>query len=224
MQQQQQQQQHMQSQLINVEMLRALRRVGKRGESSGDDSNGDGETDPERGSKFKGVAKLRKRFKNKPKVIVQEYLDKVQDQLGVVHGSQFWQLKDFSKKVLVQFGKMKGLWRTHHAMSEALQHLVENRPEHAAAHLALCLQAVHQVALDQGDWGNASLLIPSEDPLARPTFGAGERELESIYAYRKALRELKGRFGGRVADDEPGETGTGDGEPTAWKAKAKPKK
>ena len=80
-------------------------------------------------------------------------------------------------------------------MAEALQHLAENRQEHAGAVLSLGLQAVHQAAIDRGDWSTSTLLLPWEDPLSRQVFGAGERELEEIHAYRKVLRDLQTRHG-----------------------------
>jgi hypothetical protein len=137
----------------------------------------------------------RKRFAKEPHRITQTFLDRVQEQLGVSHAGQVWLLRDFSRKLLPVFGKMRGLWRCHLIMAEALQHLAENRQEHAGAVLSLGLQAVHQAAIDRGDWSTSTLLLPWEDPLSRQVFGAGERELEEIHAYRKALRELQTRHG-----------------------------
>ena len=50
---------------------------------------------------------------------------------------------------------MTGLWRIHDLMSEALEHLLAGRQDHAGAMLALSLQAVHQAAVDGGQWQNA---------------------------------------------------------------------
>ncbi len=48
-------------------------------------------------------------------------------------------------------------------------------------------------------------IIPSEDPLSRPLFGAKEQMLKEIYRYRRALKELKVANGKQEHDDEDGE-------------------
>ncbi len=68
------------------------------------------------------------------------------------------------------------------------------RPEHCAAQVALLLQGLQQVALDDGDWTNATFLVASNDPLGRPEFGAGESEMAAIARYRRGLRDLKKKF------------------------------
>ena len=92
-------------------------------------------------------------------------------------------------------------------MSEALQHSVEGRPEHAAALLSLGLQSVHQAALDSGDWTSAWMILPCADPLARPTFGGSEQQMADIAQYRKALRELKVKHSAKAAEEELDEEG-----------------
>ena len=136
----------------------------------------------------------------------------MQQQLGVVSSSQHWECRDFSRKVLVTFGKMRGLWRTHYGISEAVQHFIEGRPAHCCAHLVMLLQAIHQAAIDHGDWSTAALLVPSEDPLARAPFGAGERELQNVHAYRKAMSDLAAKFGARPAAQDGDGHGGGETE------------
>ena len=51
--------------------------------------------------------------------------------------------------------------------------------------------ALHQVALDKGDWSNALPMIPVADILQEPQFGGEEVEMKMIHSYKKAMREIK---------------------------------
>ncbi len=84
----------------------------------------------------------------------------------------------------------------------------------------MLLQSLHQVALDGGDWGSAALMLPTPDPLARQVFGGDEMMLSEIYSYKKAVRELQTRQGGRAEAHEDEETPM---RAAAAKAKAKSK-
>ncbi len=125
----------------------------------------------------------------------------------MVHESQCWQVSDARRRWGAQFGKLKGLHRAHLAAAEALQEYLMGRPDHCAAQVALLLQGFQQVALDQGDWANATFLVTNHDPLGRPEIGAGEAEMAAIARYRRGLRELKKKFSSKAeADvDEGGE-------------------
>lgn len=70
---------------------------------------------------FRGVHKMRRRFEREPMKVMQAYLDRMQEQLSVTHASQAWSCRR----------KMRGLWRCHLIMSEALQRLIEGRRAHA---------------------------------------------------------------------------------------------
>ncbi len=76
----------------------------------------------------------------------------------------------------------------------------------------MVLQALHQAALDQGEWTNAQLLIPTADPLGRPEFGAGEQAMVDIAKYRRALRDLKKQHSAKAdkEDEDNGEHGGDD--------------
>ena len=190
--------------LMQMKMLKALDRLGKkRSEDSGSDSDErNGGLPAHMVGGFRGVARARRRFKKYPRRIVQSHLDRVQQELGVTHASQFWQLRDHSRKLRASFGKMVGLWRAHYIIAEALQHQLENRPDHCSATLALALEAIHQVALDDGDWLNASLMLPFEDPLAKAQFGGSEEQMAEITRYRRALKDLRSRTEG--SGSQPG--------------------
>ena len=212
-------QQQAQQQEMHHAMLQAMDRVGQRGGGTGSDSEneieGGSSSRQQRG--FSGVQRLRRRYEKFPEKQSQAYLDKVMQELGIVNSAQPWLCTDFSRRVLPTFGKMRGLWRTHHGISEALQHAIEGRSAHCVAHLCALLQAIHQAAIDHGDWQVAALLVPTADPLARSQFGAGERELVDVHAYRQAMQQLQQRHAktGHQGDEEtpadPEKPGKGGG-------------
>ena len=95
---------------------------------------------------------------------------------------------------------MVGIWRIHYILSEALQLLVEKRYEHGTGLSIQLLKAISQVATDGGSWQNAMWLVPLEDPIGTEDFGGDEAEIEEIYAYKKALLELKVQGSGSGRD------------------------
>ena len=69
------------------------------------------------------------------------------------------------------------------------------------------MKLIHQVAIDQGEWTNALLMWPDDDPLGTEDFGGDEEEMKKIHSYRKALSELKTRHGRQQEDG--GDAGAG---------------
>ena len=63
-----------------------------------------------------------------------------------------------------------------------------------AALVTQCLKALHQCALDDGNWQLAWELSSLRDPLKKPKFGGSERELAAIAAHSKAITELEDRM------------------------------
>ena len=115
--------QQQQQAMINFSMVQMLQKMQARGGTSRGSANSDSDEDGDKKTKaFKGVHRMRRRFAKEPHRITQTYLDRVQEQLGVSHAGQVWLLRDFSRKLLPVFGKMRGLWRCHLIMAEALQH------------------------------------------------------------------------------------------------------
>ena len=86
---------------------------------------------------------------------------------------------------------MKGLWRCHWMLANIIQSHIEGNPEFALAFACQSMKCLHQVALDQGGWQVAHLLLPEEDPLAPEEFGGDPEELQAAQAFRSALSELK---------------------------------
>ena len=76
-------------------------------------------------------------------------------------------------------------------LAEALQAFFEGHTAMGIATLVQLLKALHQVAIDGENWDSALHMLPYQDPLASDEFGGEEEELETIAAYRKAVKELK---------------------------------
>ena len=189
--------------LIQLEMLRLLSRMnGKRRDDEGSDSES-GEDDNglnlRYGSKKDGFHKLeamKARVLKNPKRVCKLYRSHVKDCLGVIDSRQVWLYRDFTRRLLPTFGKMRGLWRIHNALSEIHQLQMGGRADQASAFTVQLLRALHQVAIDHGEWHTALKLLPHKDPLERETFGGTEQDLQAVYAYQESLNKLKyGRDG-----------------------------
>ena len=80
--------------------------------------------------------------------------------------------------------------------SEVLQLLVNGHYAHATAYTVQALEALHQMALDQGTWDNALLLLPTPDPLQTDEFAGTEEEMLAVAKYRKGLADLRRLYTG----------------------------
>ncbi len=118
-------------------------------------------------------------------------------------------MTDYTKRLTVQFGKLRSPLRMHFAASEALREWLNGRHHHVGANLCLILQALHQRALDGGSWHSAQLMLPGPDYLDKPEFGGDFTAMAGIAAYRKALKEIKRQRGGTELDEEEQEHETG---------------
>ena len=196
------------NQLMQLEWMKFMqnsRGRGSGGRGGGDSDESDTEF-PQRDGGLKGLDRMRKRFHSHPAGITETYMSKVLQNLGVTDPRQVWQLKDFSKKIRPQFGRMTGIWRCHHATSEILQMLVDGHVEHATALTVQLLKAQHQAAINQGSWEIAAMLLPTEDPLSRVEFGGDHEEMKRIQSWRRGMRDLRtsvARAPGQDVDEEP---------------------
>ena len=175
--------------LTQVEILKQLRKTSKSRRGGGSSSEGHSSSGGHGG--LKGVSYLRRRYRKKPGKLVKRYLQQQREFCGVTDPRQVWHLRDVSKKLLPTFGVMKGLWRCHIGFQEIIWMLLEDKPLQATAFACQLSKALHQVALDQGDWSNALPMIPVADLLAAPQFGGDEVEMQMIHSYKKAMKELK---------------------------------
>jgi len=208
--------------LIQMKMLKLLQKSkGKR--DSADSSSGSSSeslsNDKLKGKGFKGVRKLRRRYHRHPRRLINSYVIRSKEIIGVHHKDQRWGFRDLSMRIKRNFGKMTGLWRCHLILQEIIQLQMADDHVHATALTCQLSKALHQVAVDHGNWETALLLIPLPDAIGDTPFGGDEEELESIHAYMKSLRELKIKASNR--DVDKGDKGEDDG---AEQAEAAPKK
>lgn len=203
--------------LIQLELLRELRGRGKsRKNHSTDDedmalSSQDEDSSSLEGEKLRGAGKAlrayrksRKHKRMNPLKYVKRYVREVEEQLGVTDASSY-KLIDFTRRL--QWGKFKTLMRYRYALSEILQELLKGRANQAALQTTQLLRATHQVALDNGEWKTAWLLLDLPDPVERPRFGGEVQDLETVAAYVRAMSELekKSRSGAtKQTEDEEG--------------------
>ena len=208
-------------QMIQLQMLELLKQQNKKmsskkkkkrssgtNSSSTESSDSERDADQLRGNGFKGVRRLRQRFHRHPRRLVSSYLTRSKEIIGVHHKDQRWGFRDVSHKIKRTFGKMVGLWRCHLLLQEVLQLQMADDHLHATALVCQISKALHQVAVDKGDWDTAQLLIPLPDALTEAPFGGDEEELELVHSYKKSLRELKSKVSNRV--EEGGDEGAGD--------------
>ena len=131
-----------------------------------------------------------KRMKQNPLRHVRRYIREIEEYMGV--GPEVaYNISDFTKRV--QWGKQKGLMRTHFAISEMLQTMLRGKHDLAALQAVQILRALYQCNLDGGSWKAASLLLSHPDPLERVRFGGEASQLEDIASYLKAMQELEKR-------------------------------
>ena len=177
--------------MIQYEMLRMLTRLNRKkaDSSDSDDESSDG------GGHFKAILKLRRRVKREPIKIVASYRKRSLDKLGITSMPNGTLTSPFchrmtSHRLRGDFGKMTGLWRCHHALSEILELVGQQKVEEGAATAVQALKSCHQAALDGGSWILASTLLPWEDPLGRDSFGGDEAEMLAAAQYTRSLRDL----------------------------------
>eukprot|EP00435_Cladocopium_sp_Y103_P033162 s1278_g8.t1 len=129
----------------------------------------------------------KKRMFRRPLHYVRRYVREVERNLGAT--DRPFKLSEAGKKI--QWGKQRSLQRVHYMMSEILELMLQNKMEKACLQLVLCLRAVHQCAIDQGEWEVAWMVSHLDNPFARPRFGGDEAELGNVTAYIKSMGELE---------------------------------
>ena len=176
--------------LLSLQMLKELKRMNKKRTES-DDSDADSDDDLAKGgSRLRGVVRLRRRCRRRPLSLLKKYTLRVRRCLGAEDPRRAWRYADYSMKILPAFGRMRGLWRCHWIMSEALESLVRDNKGLAIAWLVQGCKALHQVGLDGGAWWNAQHMLPSQDPLMQEDWGGEPEELLATHSYQKAIADL----------------------------------
>ncbi|CAE7407977.1 unnamed protein product, partial [Symbiodinium sp. CCMP2592] len=174
--------------------------------------------------KSSGVAKamgdyrqMKKDMKRHPMKHVRRYVRQVEEDLGVT-GELPYRLTDHGKRI--PWGKQKGLQRVYFLLGAILEQQLKGNAEQAALLTTQSLRAVHQTALDGGNWNVAWMLTGLQDPFVKRKFGGEEESLETIAAYMRATQELERRAktwslsqdsGAAPESEEPEQRGTGKG-------------
>ena len=167
-----------------------------------DDIDGLAFSSRDSGQGLKGIQRIRRRVMSQPDEVVAAFRRRVKNQLGVSSDVQHWSYSEYAKLHARTFGRLRGLWRCYHILSEVLDMWdLQQKPAPAKALICQAMKCLHQVALDKGDWQIGGLLLLQPDPLALAEFGGEEREMEDVYRYRRSLRELKSRHQSVQRDD-----------------------
>ena len=161
--------------------------------------------------KFQGVRMMHRRAYKHPKVLLRRFREGARDTAGVNKGEAFtWRALTRA----IPWGKLKGLQRVHAYVGDVLTELEDGSPSNAGVICVQLLKALHQVAIDGGAWTNATLYLPTPDPLTRRMHRGDDGEMEVISVYRKAQLDLskaqKATQGDGGQDDE-GTKPKGDG-------------
>lgn len=173
---------------------RGRRSKERRSSRSPSSSSKEESSGSERGGKgLKGHARAvehyqrtkRKMFK-KPLHYVRKYVRSIEEELGSEETA--YRLVDHNKKIA--FGKQKNLQRCHYLTGIALEMMLREDYHAAALQLCLNLQAMHQAALDFGEWEVAWLLTHQPEVFKKRMFGGDPDNLQSVTAYIKSMNEL----------------------------------
>ena len=166
--------------LLQMEILKTLKGKGHSEKEitkgSSDSSASDGDSSSDSKEKLRGAGKAMR------------YIRDVEETLGVSRDTPYL-LTDFTRKI--SWGKHRTLMRLHWATSDTLQLLLRGKVDRAALQLTQTLRALHQCALDNGEWRTAWLLLHLPDPAERPKFGGDAHQLEVVASYVKAMSELE---------------------------------
>ena len=219
--------------LLALHLAQSLTKKGKKSRrhrrSTSSASSGSGSsratsssrTSSQSSEKQKGHAKAvehyqqsRRRMFRHPLRHVRRYVKGIERELGAEEKG--FKVTDYTRRI--PFGKQKNLQRCHHLLGVILEYLLKEEYSKAALRTVLCLQAIHQCALD-GGWEVAWLLTHTQDPFERRLWGGDPANLQSVTAYLKSMNELakttdalkkKGSGRGDEVDSEkPQKTGKG---------------
>ena len=182
--------------LLQYEMLHMLQTMHQQRRPRDDSDSSSTELWEQSGSKLKAILRLRRRVRKNPIRIAARYRNRSLAKLGVTILSNGTLSSPFthrmtSERLRLAFGKMSGLRKTRHGVSEILELLEHQQVEQAAATAVQLLKDIHQAALDQESWFLASTLLPWEDPLQREVFGGDEEEMLAAAAWNRSIRDLQ---------------------------------
>ena len=129
----------------------------------------------------------KRRMRRRPLHYVRKYVRMVERELGAE--DRPFRVSELGRKV--NWGKQKTLQRCHYMLSETLELMLKEKWEKAALQLVLNLKAIHQTALDGGDWSVGWMLTHLADPFTKQRFGGDPEELGHVTAYLKSMADLE---------------------------------
>ena len=183
--------------LIQWEIVKALGKLNRKKES-------DSEEDEPRGagtaSGFAGIRKLRRRLRKAPRSVLARYCEHVKQKLGVRHAAHRWEYCDYSTQLLPTFGKIKGLWRCRHLMSDILQLLEGEETDQAIGLKVQGLKALHHAgSAPRRRLGHSAAAVAGRGPAGAPIVrrrggGAGSSvPLQEVAARAEGAAEQQSR-------------------------------
>ena len=131
------------------------------------------------GRAYRRLHKMKRRIEDRPMELITESLGDVRLRLGAEAGDP-WQLWHMTNEISWQ--RNMGLKRTHWYVSHAVGYLIKGQHKIGTAYLCQFLRALHQSAVEQGDWTTACLMMPGHDPCGRDPYGCAEEDLHVIAA------------------------------------------
>ena len=151
-------------------------------------------------AKLRGLLQIRRAFLANPSKLSRLYVLMARERTGISDAREHFGLDLYSKALRSQFGRHTGLYRIHYFLSVAADlALVQGKPASALGLIVQILKAVHQVALSNGAWDLATLMIPVADPLGPPRFAGDLNELAAVASYKEAVSALLPKTAGGPA-------------------------
>ena len=169
---------------------RQKKQGGGRDEDDDDDEDdGVGLSSLTKGAKaLRAVENQRQRPLTHPKKVSQEYVKYAMDLLGARPVNR-WQLWETTPEI--PWGRMRGLYRCHFHGSHILALMMSGQHAEAEASLCAFLRALHQTAIDEGNWSTTHMMLPVRDPFFKEEFGGTQQQLEAIHASKDAVSKLR---------------------------------
>ncbi len=156
--------------------------------SSGSSSGTDSISSRKPSGHAKAVENMRakkKRMFRKPLHYVRRYVKNIQEEMGAE--DKPFRVVDYTRRI--GFGKQRNLQKCHYLFGIVLEMLLKEEFSKAALQVTLCLQALHQAAIDS-DWQIAWLLTHVPDPFERKIWGGDADSLQHVTAYVRSMHEL----------------------------------
>ena len=127
----------------------------------------------------------KRRMFKRPLKYVRRYVRNIEKEMGAQ--DKPFRVVDYTRRI--NFGKQRNLQRCHHLFGIVLEFMLKEEYDKAALQITLCLQALHQAAIDS-DWTVAWLLTQTPDPYERKQFGGDPESLQNVTAYIRSMQEL----------------------------------